>query len=119
MHITIKATGMDLTDAIREYVEKKIGSLEKFIDPEDSSAHAAVEVEATQHQKKGDVFRAEVNLHIAGADFRAESTMDDEYAAIDQMKEELSRDLRRHKRKNVHQVRKGGRELKRQAQEHE
>jgi len=110
----IKATGMDLTPAIREYVTKKIDALEKFVDPEDTSVSVDIEVgKTTGHHQSGDVFKTEVSFYIGGKDFRAEAVKDDLYASIDEVKDELSRVLKEHKDRQRDSKRKGGMFLKR------
>lgn len=91
MKINIKATGIELTQAISDYVYKKISSLEKYIDKKSSpDAVAQVEVgKSTRHHKAGNIFRAEVHITGAGLDLYAVSEMDDLYAAIDVVKDEI------------------------------
>ncbi|MEO8637364.1 MAG: ribosome-associated translation inhibitor RaiA [Candidatus Taylorbacteria bacterium] len=114
LRIQIKATNTSLTPAIKEYVEKKIGSLERMIKPDDTSALADVEIEkTTNHHKDGEeLFRAEVNLRVGKAYFRAEASNFDLYAAIDFLKDEMHRELSVNKRKTIHMIRKGGQAIK-------
>ena len=89
MKINIKATNMELTPAIATYVEKKISSIAKFFD-HNPDAVAQVEVgKSTQHHKSGEIFRAEVHITGAGLDLYAVSAMEDLYAAIDVVKDEI------------------------------
>lgn len=94
MRITeIKGTNMELTEAIKQYVERKLESLVSICEKY-SPCDVAVEVGKTsQHHQKGEVFYAELNMTIPGAVLRATSTMDDLYAAIDDVKDELKRQL--------------------------
>ena len=76
MNINLKATNFELTPAIREYAEKKVKGLEKFRRM-DESVQAWVEVgRTTAHHLKGDVYRAEIQIHIPhyGKGVRAEAT---------------------------------------------
>ena len=109
MNINIKATNIELTPAIREYIEKKLESVEKkLIDPNDDSVHADVEVgKTTRGQRKGDVFRAEFNLHIDGDFIHTESIQENLYAAIDEAQDELYRSVRRTKNKKQDVTRRG------------
>jgi len=95
MIITIKATNIELTAAIRNYVEEKISSLDKCLnhfDPE--SVLVKVEVgKTTQHHQKGLVFRAEANLTVPRNFFRAEDETTDLYASIDAVHDELKRQI--------------------------
>lgn len=112
--INLKGTGIELTDAIKSYANEKVASLEKLIDKDDTSVIASIEVEkTTEHHKSGDVFRAEINMHIAGANLRAEHTEEDLYAAIDGAKDAMARELRSHKNKQKTLEKKGGGIIKR------
>ena len=94
MRITeIKGTNMELTEAIKMYVEEKVMSLEKMCERY-SPCDVAVEVGKTSnHHQKGEIFRAEFNMTIPGASLRAETVKDDLYAAIDVSKDDLKRQL--------------------------
>jgi len=97
---TIKTTNMELTDAIDSYVENKLKAVQKLIDSNDTSAHADVEVgKTTKHHQHGKIFRAEINLHIAGSNIRAVAKEENLYSAIDVMKDEIMRRLRKVKTK--------------------
>ena len=85
---------MELTPAIREYVEEKLGYLDELL-PEDPSIIADVEVgKTTNHHQKGDVFRCEVNLRVPGQLLRVEKTEEDLYKAIDKVKDHLARQIK-------------------------
>lgn len=84
---------MELTDAIKAYVEEKIMMLGKLTEKY-SPCDVVVDVgRTTNHHQKGNVFYAEFNMSIPGALLRAECVKDDLYAAIDEAKDELKRQL--------------------------
>ncbi|MCE9628826.1 MAG: ribosome-associated translation inhibitor RaiA [Candidatus Vogelbacteria bacterium] len=114
MRLNIKATGMELTGALRQYVENKVGYLEKFVNPNDASAIAEVEIsKVSNHHKSGDIFRAEINLTRAGTKLvREEVTDEDMYAAIDMVKDALIETLSSEANKKITLFRKGGRAIK-------
>jgi putative sigma-54 modulation protein len=113
MQIKIKGTNIELTPAITDYVNKRVESLNKFVDSHDESVLAYVEVgKTTHHHKNGDFFRAEINLHIRGKDLYAASEQADLYAAIDDVKEEMARELKSAREKKITLVRRGGAKLK-------
>lgn len=113
MDINIKSTGIVLTDDISEYLNKRLGPLEKLLDSTDSSVLCNVEVgKTTKHHLQGEVFRAEINLHTAGHNFRAVSEKETLYEAIDDAKDEMQRELRRAKRKRIHMLHRGGAKIK-------
>ena len=104
---------MELTDAIRAYVEEKINHLDKFLDPTDESIEAQVEVgKTTEHHQKGQVFRAEINLHLRGKYLRVEQAAEDLYAAIDLARDEMAREIKGAKEKNETLFRRGARKIK-------
>jgi len=90
----ILATNMELTPAIRQYVEEKLSYLDELL-PEDPSIMADVEVgKTTMHHQKGDVMRCEVNLQVPGELLRVEKTEEDLYKAIDKVKDHLARQIK-------------------------
>ena len=109
IHINkVRATNLELTSAISAYVEKRVRALEKFIDPEDTSAIMDVEVgKTTKHHHRGDVFRAEFNFSVAGKSFRAVADKEDLYAAIDEVKDEMAREVRSSRSKEKTLFKKG------------
>ncbi len=110
MKINIKATGIELTGAIRDYVSKRVSALSKFIRG-DATAHVEVG-KSTKHHKSGEVFRAEVHLSGAGVDTYAASEEADLYAAIDNVKDEVATGLVREKGRKEALYRRGARRIK-------
>ncbi|MCU0660441.1 MAG: ribosome-associated translation inhibitor RaiA [Candidatus Pacebacteria bacterium] len=106
---------MELTPAIREYVERRVMNLEKFIMQHTDTSHADIEVgKTTKHHQKGDVFRAEINITLAGKAelFRAEAETTDLYAAIDMVYDDMSRKLKGFKGKRDMLYKRGAKTLK-------
>jgi len=93
MNTNIKATNMELTSAITDYVNKRLSSIEKFIKVGEKVI-AYIEVgKTTNHHKQGDVFRAEFNIEIGGIKFYTISEKEDLYEAIDDAKGEIVRQI--------------------------
>jgi putative sigma-54 modulation protein len=117
MQITIKATNLELTQEIRDYLNEKIGSLEKFKGELDGSVTARAEVGVTTgHHRQGKIFRAEVNLSVPGGNqkvLRAVAEREDLFAAIDEVKDKLQRGLKKYRRGLVARQRRGARISKR------
>lgn len=104
MKINIKATKLDLTPAIKEYIEIKIGSISRFIERFESGGEAEVSVEiarTTKHHHKGDVFYAEANLKLPQKTIRAEHSDFDIRVAIDNVKKILKEEVSKYKEKIV------------------
>jgi ribosomal subunit interface protein len=114
MKIIIKATNIQLSPSINQYIEEKIGGLEKFLksfNPE--LVEARVEVgKVTRGQRRGDIFRAEVNLIIEGQLIRVKETEESLTAAIDLVKDELQREIKQHKDKRMTKYIRGARSWK-------
>jgi len=98
MKISILGTNMDLTPALKDYVEEKIGGLDKFYD---GILEARVDVGiTTKHHQKGEIYRAEVNLEVPQKHvLRAESVKEDLYVAINEVKKDLQRQIKKFKAK--------------------
>jgi putative sigma-54 modulation protein len=108
MRTNLKTTGIELTEALQDYVDEKVGQIEKFLDPSDESAFCDVEIGmSTKHHQSGEIFRAEMNVHIAGADFVVESEKEDLYVAINDAKEQMAQSIKEHRSKDRVQSRKG------------
>lgn len=109
MQIKINVVNIELTDALASYVEEKINSVEKFsVAHEEETPVVSVEIgKSTNHHRSGDVFRAEANMMVRGKKFRATSSKSDLYAAIDDLREELIRELTSHKGKERALFRRG------------
>ncbi len=113
MKINIKATGIELTPAITTYTEEKLSSLERFLDQNDESQLARVEIgKTTAHHKHGEVFRAEIKLHTAGQDYYAEAHESDLYAAVDKLKDEITAEVKSRRDRQSTLLRRGGRRIK-------
>jgi putative sigma-54 modulation protein len=89
----LKLTGhhVDVTPALRGYVEKKLDRIvrhfEQVID-----VHCVLTVEKLEH-------KAEATLGVSGAVIHADAIDGDMYAAIDALVDKLGRRLRKHKEK--------------------
>ena len=113
MNINIKATGIELTPAIHDYVIEKVGSLERFISCDREAIMATVEIgKTTNHHKLGDFFRTEINLNFPGQNLRIESEESDLYAAIDVAKDDMTETIKTVNKKRNTLLKRGGRMLK-------
>lgn len=114
MQIKITVKNIELTSAIQTYVEEKIQSVEKFaVAHEEENPLVDVQIgKSTNHHRSGDVFTAEATMRVRGKTFRASSTKEDLYAAIDDLREELARELSSHKGKERALFRRGAQMVK-------
>jgi putative sigma-54 modulation protein len=107
MRINLKATKINLTPAIKAYVQEKMDMLEKYLG-EMPATNCDVEVGlAVGSHHTGEIYRAEVNLEVPGALLRVEKTEKDLYKAIDKTKDHLAESIKRHKEKIMDKRRRG------------
>lgn len=108
MKIMIHGLHMEVTPSIYAHIEEKIGSIAHMLDAKHLQlAEVRVEVgRTTEHHNKGDVHYAEANLKMGSEFFRATSNHEDLYAAINEVRDELERQLRKHKTKEISRHRK-------------
>ncbi len=100
MQIIIKATQIELTDALAQYVEDRIKPLEKYIGRFEEEGEAVARVElarTTQHHRHGDVYSVDVNLQMAGEVIRATREGEEMYATIDEVKDVLKLEIQKFK----------------------
>ncbi|GED67601.1 ribosomal subunit interface protein [Brevibacillus reuszeri] len=99
MKFNIRGENIQVTAALREYVEKKVGRLEKYFE---TGQPADVQVTMQVHRGEGTI---EVTIPLNGVILRAEETNEDMYAAIDLVAEKLERQIRKHKTKLMRKLR--------------
>jgi putative sigma-54 modulation protein len=95
MQIKITGKNMELTDAIKEYVEKKIESLEKFY-KKIILADVMVGME-NKHHLKGKIFICECKLTVPGNDVVASKNEKTLYKAVDKVRDYLEGEIKKHK----------------------
>lgn len=111
MRTEIKATNLELTSALSEFVQKKMDMLDKFMSipgsPENPLAFVQVEKVAGAHHKKGELFRCEIQFDLGSALLRVEKITPDMYKSIEKVKDELERQLVRRKERALSLKKKG------------
>lgn len=112
MNTNIKATNIELTEAINGYVNKRLDGIKKFT-KEDEVVVAHIEVgRTTNHHKQGDLFKAEFDININGKKFYTISEKEDLYEAIDDAKEEIVRQVTNKKDRNQTLFKRGAMSVK-------
>lgn len=107
MEFHLKYTNIEPAEDIKDYIQKRILSLEKLL-PGVAEIDAWVEVgRTTRHHQEGKIWYAECQLQLPGKkSFRATATREDLLTAIDEVKDELERILRNSKEKYRNNLRK-------------
>ncbi|MCO4321424.1 ribosome hibernation promoting factor [Aliidiomarina quisquiliarum] len=91
MQINLTGHHVDITDALRNYVDTKFAKLERHFD-HITNVHVVLNVEKLRQ-------KAEATLHVSGGELFATSEHEDMYAAIDGLIDKLDRQVIKHKEK--------------------
>ncbi|HIS90541.1 MAG TPA: ribosome-associated translation inhibitor RaiA [Candidatus Faecisoma merdavium] len=91
MKFNIRGSKVKITSAINDYIEAKIGKLDKYLEnPDEITANVVVRV-------KGNDQTVEVTIPMKKIILRAEDTHNDLYAAVDLVSDKLERQIRKNK----------------------
>ncbi|PEE65535.1 ribosomal subunit interface protein [Bacillus thuringiensis] len=100
MKFNIRGENIEVTPALKEYVEKKLSKLERYFD-----TFPEIKVNLKVYSDKQ---RVEVTIPFTDLLLRAEETNSDMYAAIDLVVDKLERQIRKHKTKVNRKLREKG-----------
>ena len=89
MRLSVRGKNIVVTDALREYVEKKVGRIARYFHRE-PEAVAVLSVEKERQI-------VELTLQLNGMILRAEEETDDMYASVDLAVDKLERQIRKFK----------------------
>jgi putative sigma-54 modulation protein len=89
MNLNVSGHHLEVTPAIRTYVQLKLERVTRHFDSV-IDAHVILTVEKLRQ-------KAEVTLHVRGKDLHCESEQEDLYAAIDLLADKLDRQVLRYK----------------------
>jgi putative sigma-54 modulation protein len=111
MNIAIKATNIELTPALKDYAEKRMKGIVKF---SDGDADIALEIgKETSHHKQGDIFMASATVTTPlGKTHHATSSKLDLYEAIDDVRDEIVREIQSARGKQDSMFKRGARKIK-------
>ena len=91
MQLNVSGHHVEVTPALREYVETKFERLQRHSDQITNTQVTLIVEKLVQ--------TAEASVHVSGADLFAQSESEDMYAAIDSRADKLDRQLIKHKEK--------------------
>jgi putative sigma-54 modulation protein len=89
MQINITGHHLDITPALRSYVQEKFVRLQRHFD-HITNSHVILSVEKERQ-------KAEATIHVNRGNLFAEVEHEDMYAAIDMLMDKLDRQLKKHK----------------------
>ena len=116
MRVNIRQKNIEVTPALREYIEEKIVRVaEKFLQGLASTDLPILDVEVertTVHHRKGDVYRVAAKLCGGSQCFYANARHSDVRSACDLLEEELEREMYGRKNRITAIFRRGARVFK-------
>jgi putative sigma-54 modulation protein len=93
MQLSVSGHHVEVTAALRGYVEKKLERIGRHFDHV-IDVHCVLTVEKLRQ-------KAEATLHVSGSAIYAGATQEDMYAAIDLLADKLDRCIKKHKEKRA------------------
>lgn len=99
MRIRVSGKNIEVTNALRERVEKKLTKFEKYFNP-DTEANATLTVEKNRHI-------IEVTIPFNGVILRGEEATEDMYSSIDNVVEKLERQIAKYRTKLERKIKDG------------
>ncbi len=101
MQINLIGKNIELTEAIKDHVLKRVTNLEKLLSGiEEKGGNVNINFDvgkSTKRHKSGDVFHADCLVNIGGKEFYSSADEEDLYVAIDKVKESLFREINKNK----------------------
>jgi len=91
MQLTVTGHHIDVSNALREYVDSKISKIGRHFDHM-TDVHCVLTVEKMNH-------KAEATIHVSGGTIHADAVEQNMYAAIDGLVDKLDRQVKKHKEK--------------------
>jgi putative sigma-54 modulation protein len=91
MQLTVTGHHIEVTEALRNYVAKRLARLERHFDHM-TNVHCILTVEKLRH-------KAEATVHVGGGTIHADSIEENMYAAIDMLVDKLDRQVKKFKEK--------------------
>ena len=96
MQLNVNVKNLELTESLREYVDRKIGRMDRYL-PTIIDARVDLSVENTRAAQDSQI--AQVTLRTKQATLRAEEATGDMFASIDAVAEKMQRQVDRFKGK--------------------
>jgi putative sigma-54 modulation protein len=91
MQLDVTGHHVDVTPALKNYVETKLGRMERHFDHV-TDVHCILTVEKLRH-------KAEATVLVSGSRLYADATEENMYAAIDMLIDKLDRQVKKYKEK--------------------
>lgn len=116
MNINLQSKNFEITPEIRDYVMKRMETLEKLVEGMAGEGKGAVVnfelSKTTNHHKAGDVFHADCLIQVKGEEFYGSADEEDIHTAIDTVKDSLFREISKDKDRKQTLFHRGARSIK-------
>jgi putative sigma-54 modulation protein len=115
MNLNYKIKNEEVDEEIKKYVQEKIGGLiDQYLEKLDKKINIPIEVEIKKetHHRKGNVVYTEVNIKVPGKILRASTYALTVQAGIDEIEDDLKRQIKKYKEKKESKLRKDWLKLK-------
>lgn len=116
MELIITGRNMEVSDRVREYVEKKAGKLDRYLNNIDE---ASLELTKSSAKSAQDRHIAQLTVRVRGTILRAEETAADVFTAFDAVLDKMYRQIIRYKTRRRDRVRAREGELMPPVEEYE
>jgi ribosomal subunit interface protein len=102
LHVTMSQLKLapELETDVREYLDKRLGSLARFFKRLETDSEIQIYVELSRpvkHHEHGKIYYAEVTMQLPGRTLRAEAYAETVTSSIDQVKDTLKHELAKYK----------------------
>lgn len=103
MRVDITAVEIELTDDFKDFVDKRVTSLGKFLEKfDDGTLLVNVEVgRTTMHHRQGNVYVSELILHLPGKTLRASCKDENVRMAVRKSRKTLAREIRKYRTAHI------------------
>ena len=104
MEVTIRGRNVEITPRVQEYVEKKVGKLDRYL-PTITEAHMELSANKTRNAQQSQA--AQLTVRSKGSILRVEEHNQDIFAAIDAVLDKMYRQIGRYKGKRKERAKPG------------
>src|SRR3989344_3531612 len=116
INVKLQGSGIELTDAIVDYVVKRVTNLGKLLKKVHQAGGDVIVFfdvgKTTEHHRQGQIFKAECSITIDGKQYYATYNDENLYAAIDGVKDIIFRDIKKDRDKQQTIYKRGAAKLK-------
>ena len=96
MLLTVQGKNMQVTDRLRDYVENKVGKLDRYLS---TITEARVDLATEKTRSSGDRHVAQLTVRTKGVLLRSEERSGDIFTSVDMVMEKMKRQIDRYKSK--------------------